>query len=88
MVALRAGIFELIGRPDGEMDALIQNVSLLHRAWQKADFDLHPDELLGCIIVSTINGDAGVIIDLSGNTVMEAFGQPLRGFWSLDPAFG
>lgn len=74
MVALGSGILNLVGRPDGEMDALIQNVGLRHRAWQEADLDFHPDELLGRIIVSTVNGDTGVIIDLSGNAVVKAFG--------------
>lgn len=74
MVTLSACILELIGRLDGEMDIFVQNVGLLHRTWQKADFDLHPDELLGRFILSTVNGDTGVIIDLSGNAVVEAFG--------------
>lgn len=69
------------------MIAFIKDVGILHAIWEESYLNFHSYELEGSIIEHFVNGDAGIVVDLSGDSVVEAFIKPLRRFWSRNPFF-
>ena len=68
------------------MFSFVENKGSGHVSGLIADINLHGDELHGNIEAYFIDGNGGILIHFSGNTVQEAFIQPVTGLWS--PAVG
>ena len=84
IVAFGAAIFHPVGRTDGIMDAIGQDVGILHPVRQETDFHIRTDELHGDIVRKVIDGNRGIKIDLAGDPIHKVFNEPFMAFRRSD----
>ena len=84
IIAFSAAILHPVGRPNGIMDAIGQDVGILHAIWQETDLDFGTDELHGNIVRKVIDGNRSIKINLSYDAVHKAFIEPFLAFGRSD----
>ena len=66
-----------VGPADGELLIFKQNESRVHVIREISDIHFGRDKLHGHIIADLVDGNGGVLANLTGNTVLKTLLQPL-----------
>ena len=88
LVPCSLAVYNAVGAFQRETDAVVQDKGVIQAVRCEAYFHLHANELCRCVKLDALQGDAGIVSDLTLFPVQEAFLQPFAGLGDARMVFG